>query len=143
MVIIDEGHMLKNADTRLNGVASKIKTKRRIILTGTPLQNNLIEYFVMVSFVKPHLLGSKEEFCNRFENPITNGQYIDSTDFDVYLMKKRFFVLHKFLESSIHRRDYTILAPYLPPKCEYVLAVKVRCLDKMPFAIVSILFVSN
>lgn len=78
----------------------------------------------MVSFVKPNLLGSKEEFRNRFENPIKNGQWIDSTSFDVLVMKQRYFVLHKFLDDCIHRRDYTFLTPYLPPKCEYVLHVK-------------------
>ena len=79
MVIIDEGHLLKNAETRLNGVASSIKTLRRIILTGTPLQNNLVEYYVMMSFVKPNLLGSDGEFNNMFNNPITNGQYATIT----------------------------------------------------------------
>lgn len=116
--------MLKNDETRLNIIASRIKTLRRIILTGTPLQNNLLEYFCMVSFVKPYLLGTKDEFSNRFANPITEGQYIDSTDYEVYIMKRRFFVLHKRLESCIHRRDYNILVPYLKPKCEFVLNIR-------------------
>jgi SNF2 family DNA or RNA helicase len=42
-LVADEGHILKNSQTALAKSLSKIKTSRRIVLTGTPLQNNLIE----------------------------------------------------------------------------------------------------
>ncbi len=42
MVICDEGHVLKNLKSALNNAMNKIKTRRRIVLTGTPLQNNLV-----------------------------------------------------------------------------------------------------
>lgn len=80
MVIIDEGHCLKNIASDLNQTTSQIRTFRRVILTGTPMQNNLDEYFTMVSFVKPYILGDKKEFNNQFANPINNGQYADSTE---------------------------------------------------------------
>jgi transcriptional regulator ATRX len=48
VVIADEGHMIKNSETGISKACCQIKTKRRIILTGTPIQNNLNEYFCMV-----------------------------------------------------------------------------------------------
>uniref|UniRef100_UPI000D62799B transcriptional regulator ATRX homolog n=1 Tax=Cynara cardunculus var. scolymus TaxID=59895 RepID=UPI000D62799B len=124
IVIIDEGHLLKNNQSNFNAAVSSITTLRRIILTGTPLQNNLEEYYVMVNFVKPYLLGTKKEFSNRFVNPINNGQHIDSTPKDVAIMKKSVHVLHKFLDGFVQRFDYTILKPYLQPKFEFVISIK-------------------
>ena len=124
IVIVDEGHKIKNDTSQLNRALNTVRTHRRIILTGTPLQNNLNEYHVMVDFVKPSLLGTKKEFLNRFINPITRGQHEDSTGYDVSVMKKRTHVLHKLLEGCVQRQDYRILAPYLQPKHEYVLKVK-------------------
>ncbi|XP_030744954.1 transcriptional regulator ATRX homolog isoform X1 [Sitophilus oryzae] len=124
MVVCDEGHLLKNEKTSLSIAMNKIKTSRRIVLTGTPLQNNLKEYWCMVQFIKPNLLGTYKEYLNRFVNPITNGQYTDSTDHDIVIMRKRSHVLHKLLDGVVQRQDYDVLAPYLPPKYEFVLFLK-------------------
>lgn len=124
LVICDEGHLLKNEKTSLSKAVNKIRTLRRIVLTGTPLQNNLKEYYCMVQFVKPNLLGKYTEYLNRFVNPITNGQYNDSTPQDIEIMKRRSHVLHKLLDGCVQRRDYNVLAPFLPPKLEYVLSIQ-------------------
>ncbi len=99
-MICDEGHLLKNEKSALNKAVNRIRTLRRIILTGTPLQNNLKEYYEMVNFVKPNLLGTRKEFMNRFVNPISNGQHSDSTERDIRMMKQRSFVLYDLLKVS-------------------------------------------
>lgn len=61
-------------------------------------------YFVdycMVQFVKPNLLGKYNEYLNRFVNPITNGQYTDSTEHDIRVMKRRSHVLHTMLDGAV------------------------------------------
>ena len=60
----------------------------------------------MVDFVKPSLLGTEREFNNRFVAPITNGQYEDSTPYDVKLMKKRAHVLHEMLAGCVQVREH-------------------------------------
>merc|ERR1711915_80203 len=125
LMVCDEGHILKNEKTALSKSINTIETMRRIILTGTPLQNNLQEYHCMVQFVKPNLLGTLKEFRNRFVNPIEAGQCADALPRDVRRMKRRAHILHNMLEGCVQRFDYTVLKPFLPPKFEYVLAVQV------------------
>ncbi|KAI4871343.1 hypothetical protein NFI96_026868 [Prochilodus magdalenae] len=129
VVICDEGHILRNDATRIFKAMSAIRTRRRVVLTGTPLQNNLTEYHCMVNYVKENLLGSLREFRNRFINPIQNGQCADSTPADVRLMKKRVHILHELLAGCVQRRDYSVLTPFLPPKQEYVLSVRMTPLQ--------------
>ncbi|XP_034539868.1 transcriptional regulator ATRX-like [Notolabrus celidotus] len=129
IVVCDEGHILKNESSKISKAMNAIKTRRRVVLTGTPLQNNLTEYHCMVNFIKKNLLGSLKEFRNRFINPIQNGQCADSTPKDVRVMKKRAHVLHAMLVGCVQRKDYSELTQFLPPKYEYVLAVRVTPLQ--------------
>ncbi|KRX65952.1 Helicase ARIP4, partial [Trichinella sp. T9] len=124
IVVCDEAHRLKNEKSGISQALLQIPTKRRICLTGTPLQNNLMEYYAMVNFVKPNLLGTRMEFLNRFVNPIKNGQMSDSTLGDVALMKRRVHILHNLLCGFVHRVDYSAISEALPPKFEYVLFVR-------------------
>lgn len=78
----------------------------------------------MINIVKPHLLGTRQEYTNRFTNPIMNGQYVNSTQKDIKVMKRRSHVLHKLLDGVIHRVDKSVLAPFLQPKHEYVIYIR-------------------
>ncbi|XP_074649962.1 uncharacterized protein LOC141905101 [Tubulanus polymorphus] len=129
VVVCDEGHLLKNSQSNLSICCNEMKTPKRVVLTGTPLQNNLLEYHCMLSFVKPNLLGTKKEFLNRFVNPINNGSCADSTQHDVKIMKRRAHVLHDMLSGCVQRRDYSALTRYLPPKFEYVVNIRMSPLQ--------------
>jgi len=90
------------------------------VITGSPLQNNLMEYHTMVEFARQGMLGTRREFANSFENPIRNGQHCDSTDADVRLMKAQSCVLHQMLKGMVHRRGFEGLQKDRPPKQESV-----------------------
>jgi len=130
LVICDEGHRIKNSHASISQALKQIKTKRRIVLTGYPLQNNLMEYWCMVDFVRPNFLGNKTEFSNMFERPIQNGQCIDSTPKDVRLMKHRAHVLHEQLKGFVQRRGHTVLRQTLPAKTEHVLFVRMTDIQR-------------
>ncbi|CAG9768579.1 unnamed protein product [Ceutorhynchus assimilis] len=129
LVICDEGHLLRNKQTQRTMALNKVKTKRRIVLTGTPLQNNLLEYYYMVHFVKPNLLGTEKEFKTNFVNPISNGQFEDSTADDIMFMKKRTHVLHKILNKTVQRVEDSELKQYLPNFTDQALFVKLSDLQ--------------
>ncbi|ETN59852.1 steroid receptor-interacting snf2 domain protein [Anopheles darlingi] len=124
LVVCDEGHRIKNSHASISVALKQIKSKRRIVLTGYPLQNNLLEYWCMVDFVRPNYLGTKTEFSNMFERPIQNGQCIDSTPQDIKLMRYRAHVLHSLLLGFVQRRSHSVLQTSLPQKEEYVLQIR-------------------
>ena len=68
--VLDEAHVIKNRGAKTSGVAMQLKTKYRVMLTGTPVQNHLGELWNLFQFVNPGLLGSYEDFSRRFIGPI-------------------------------------------------------------------------
>lgn len=130
LVICDEGHRIKNSHASISVALKQIKSKRRIVLTGYPLQNNLMEYWCMVDFVRPNYLGTKTEFSNMFERPIQNGQCIDSTPQDRKLMRFRAHVLHTLLVGFVQRRSHRVLQSTLPLKQEFVLMVRMTSFQR-------------
>ncbi|XP_041638846.1 helicase ARIP4 [Cheilinus undulatus] len=130
VVICDEGHRIKNYHASTSQALKNIRSRRRVVLTGYPLQNNLIEYWCMVDFVRPDFLGTRQEFSNMFERPILNGQCMDSTPQDVRLMRYRSHVLHSLLEGFVQRRGHDVLRDQLPTKEEYVILVRLSPIQR-------------
>ncbi|KAG0126430.1 DNA repair and recombination protein RAD54B [Tuber indicum] len=120
IVIADEGHRLKTEKNKSAQAIRGLKTKRRVILSGTPLQNDLHEYFIMVDFVNPGLLESYSTFKKEFENPIVRSRQPGASKKDVEKGKARNEELARLTKLFVLRRTAEILSAYLPPKSKYV-----------------------
>ncbi|GES94897.1 P-loop containing nucleoside triphosphate hydrolase protein [Rhizophagus clarus] len=126
LVVADEGHILKTKDTKLNDVLRGLKTPSRIILTGSPLQNNLVEYWCMIQFVCPNYLGELEDFRKVYMLPIQNGLYKQADPADQKLSRKMLYVLGNIIEDIVHRRNVSILEQDLPTKVEYLISCRMH-----------------
>ena len=93
MIVLDEGHRIKTLGGKQSEALAKVRTRRRLILTGTPLQNNLLEYHAMLSFIRPAILGTVTEFRNRFANPISNALAADANASDERRARQRMAVV--------------------------------------------------
>jgi transcriptional regulator ATRX len=129
LVVIDEGTKIKNADTNFSKALNSIQTRNRMILTGTPLQNHLMEYYSMVNWVRPDY-WTKDEFKRLFVTPIRDGMKADDDPFAVNVMKQRSYVLVEELKNFVDRKDQSILVRDLPQKKEYVVYFKLTKFQK-------------
>lgn len=130
ILVCDEAHMIKNTRADTTQALKQVKCQRRIALTGSPLQNNLMEYYCMVDFVREGFLGSSHEFRNRFQNPIENGQHTNSTSEDVKIMNQRSHILYEQLKGFVQRMDMNVVKKDLPPKTVFVITVKLSPLQR-------------
>lgn len=130
ILVCDEAHIIKNTRADTTQALKQVRCQRRIALTGSPLQNNLMEYYCMVDFVREGFLGSMHEFRNRFQNPIENGQHANSTAEDVRIMNQRSHILYEQLKGFVQRMDMSVVKKDLPPKTVFVIAVKLSSLQR-------------
>jgi len=72
--ILDEGHVIKNAKTKLTKAVKCIRAQHRLILSGTPIQNNVLELWSLFDFLMPGFLGTESSFNERFGKPILSNR---------------------------------------------------------------------
>ncbi|XP_076166694.1 DNA repair and recombination protein RAD54-like okr isoform X2 [Ptiloglossa arizonensis] len=124
LVLCDEGHRLKNFENQTYQALINLKAKRRVLLSGTPIQNDLLEYFSLVHFVNQGLLGTAQEFRKKFEIPILRGQDAAATDTERKLAQERLTELITIVNKCLIRRTSALLSKYLPLKYELVVCIK-------------------
>jgi len=130
LLLCDEGHRLKNCENQTYKALMGIKCARRVLLSGTPIQNDLLEYFSLVQFVNEGLLGTSHEFRRKFENPILKGRDADALADDVKKGQEKLKEMDEIVSKSIIRRTQALLSKYLPVKYEQVLCCKLTSLQQ-------------
>lgn len=121
IVIADEGHRLKTLQNKSGQAIQALNTPRRIILSGTPIQNDLSEFFAAVDLVNPGVLGTYKSFMREFEGPIVRSRQPEATRKEIEKGEARNEELRNLTSMFMLRRTADILSKYLPPKTEYVL----------------------
>ncbi|GAB4247456.1 MAG: hypothetical protein Kow00109_23580 [Acidobacteriota bacterium] len=109
IVVCDEAQYVKNPTAQRTTSAKALKSKHRVALTGTPVENGLVEFWCIVDFIAPGLLGSWKEFRQDFEQPIVAAQ-------DPYEQDQRTEQLLKRLGPHYLRRAKEEVLRGLPPK---------------------------
>lgn len=120
LLLCDEGHRLKNSESLTFQGLCQINVKRRVILSGTPIQNDLSEYFSLLNFANPNLLGSRTEFRKNFELAILKGRDAGASDKEKQQGDQKLSELSTLVSRFIIRRTNDLLSKYLPVKYEHV-----------------------
>ncbi|THU67599.1 hypothetical protein C4D60_Mb05t26390 [Musa balbisiana] len=126
LLICDEAHRLKNDQTLTNRALASLPCKRRILLSGTPMQNDLEEFFAMVDFTNPGILGDATYFRKYYEIPVVSGREPTATLEERKLGIERSAELSAKVNQFILRRTNTLLSNHLPPKVKHVIAEEMK-----------------
>ncbi|KAB7501916.1 DNA repair and recombination protein RAD54B [Armadillidium nasatum] len=120
LILCDEGHRLKNCQIKTTSTLMSLEIKRRIIVTGTPIQNDLQELYSLIEFVNPGILGSSAMFRKVYEEPILKSQQPSATKEEKDIGESRALELNRLACQFTLRRTQEIINKYLPPKTEFV-----------------------
>lgn len=120
LLLCDEGHRLKNGESQTFTALNSLNVQKRVILSGTPIQNDLSEYFSLLNFANPNYLGSRNEFRKKYEIPILRGRDAAGTETDRHKGDECLAELLTLVNKFIIRRTNDILSKYLPVKYEHV-----------------------
>ncbi|XP_046766268.1 DNA repair and recombination protein RAD54B isoform X1 [Gallus gallus] len=121
LLICDEGHRLKNSSIKTTTALTNLSCERRIILTGTPIQNDLQEFYALIEFVNPGVLGSLSTYRKIYEEPIVRSREPSATKEEKDLGEKRAAELTRLTGLFILRRTQEVINKFLPPKKENII----------------------
>uniref|UniRef100_A0A669B7D1 RAD54 homolog B n=1 Tax=Oreochromis niloticus TaxID=8128 RepID=A0A669B7D1_ORENI len=121
LIICDEGHRLKNSNIKTSSALSSLECNRRVILTGTPVQNDLQEFYAIIEFVNSGILGSSTAYRKVYEEPILRSRQPSCTEEERVLGEERAAELSRLTGMFILRRTQEIINRYLPPRLDWTL----------------------
>uniref|UniRef100_A0A8C6U3V8 SWI/SNF related, matrix associated, actin dependent regulator of chromatin, subfamily a, member 2 n=1 Tax=Neogobius melanostomus TaxID=47308 RepID=A0A8C6U3V8_9GOBI len=129
-MIVDEGHRMKNHHCKLTQVLNThYVAPRRVLLTGTPLQNKLPELWALLNFLLPTIFKSCSTFEQWFNAPFAmTGERVDLNEEETILIIRR---LHKVLRPFLLRRLKKEVESQLPEKVEYVVKCDMSAIQKV------------
>jgi DNA excision repair protein ERCC-6 len=120
-VVLDEGHKIRNPDAEITLAVKSLKSPHRILMSGSPIQNKLVELWSLFDFVFPGRLGTLPVFESEFALPISLGGYANATPVQVQTAYRCAVVLRDLIDPYLLRRLKEHVNLQLPEKTEQVL----------------------
>lgn len=114
--VLDEGHIIKNSQSKLAKAVKEITANHRLILTGTPIQNNVLELWSLFDFLMPGFLGTEKMFQERFAKPIAASRNSKTSSKEQEAGVLALEALHKQVLPFMLRRLKEDVLSDLPPK---------------------------
>lgn len=125
LLVCDEGHRLKSASNKVLKVLNGLGTEKRLLLTGTPIQNDLEEFYNILNFINPGILGTIQEFKRQYIQPIVKARDVNCHDQATRRNGKAMST--KLIEVSknfIIRRTKVVIEDFLTDKTDILLFCK-------------------
>lgn len=114
--VLDEGHLIKNPKAKITSSVKKLMSNHRLILSGTPIQNNVLELWSLFDFLMPGFLGTEKVFLDRFAKPIAASRFSKSSSKEQEAGALAIEALHKQVLPFLLRRLKEEVLNDLPPK---------------------------
>ncbi|KAH1006602.1 DNA excision repair protein ERCC-6 [Dendroctonus ponderosae] len=122
-LVLDEGHIIRNPSAKVTVAVKELRTPHRIMLTGSPMQNNLTELWSLFDFTNPGMLGNLAVFTEHFANPILQGGFANASPMQEATALSVASTLKNVISPFLLRRMKTDVKDHiqLPHKSEQVL----------------------
>lgn len=114
--ILDEGHIIKNSASKLSKAVKRMRAEHRLILSGTPIQNNVLELWSLFDFLMPGFLGTEKVFMEKFAKPIAASRNSKTSSKEQEAGALALESLHKQVLPFMLRRLKEDVLSDLPPK---------------------------
>ncbi|KAI4093772.1 MAG: hypothetical protein LQ344_002675 [Seirophora lacunosa] len=114
--VLDEGHLIKNPRAKTTLAVKRLASNHRLILSGTPIQNNVLELWSLFDFLMPGFLGTEKVFLDRFAKPIAASRFSKSSSKEQEAGALAIEALHKQVLPFLLRRLKEEVLDDLPPK---------------------------
>ncbi|CUS21474.1 LAQU0S03e03422g1_1 [Lachancea quebecensis] len=126
LMVCDEGHRLKNGQSKTLSALNSLDISRKVLLTGTPIQNDLTEFFTIIDFLNCGVMGTFSQFKRDYINPITRARDVNNK-FNEIIQAKGKDRTDELIDATKRftlRRTADTISKFLPPKTDIVLFCK-------------------